>query len=188
MSERRPAPASFAAGDAPSETEFRRWYWTVSDLRQIAKALGVATSGPKLALTERIAARLAGRPAPAAPRRGSRNRVPAPLSARSVIPPEVILDRALQDWFREQLGPAFRIDEHLRRFLRDGSGSTLGDALEHWHATRDAARPAIAAQFQYNRFVREWRATHPGAAHDDVVRAWHAARAQPSDGSGALGP
>ncbi len=176
----RPEPAAFAAPSPPSEAEFLRWYWTVAELRVIAKALGVPGTGSKAHLTGRIAARLGGRPTAPEPR-AVRSRIPAPLSAESVIPSGVILDRALQDWFRAQLGSGFRADAHLRGFLRGSPGATLGDALAHWRATRDAPAPTVDAQFEYNRFMRHWRVEHPGASHAEVVAAWRSHRSRPID-------
>jgi hypothetical protein len=175
VSSARPDP-----GDIDDETEFRRWYWTVAELRLIAQHLHVPTSGTKVALADRIADQLAGRPATAVAR-PARNRIPAPLTPASVIPPGVILDRQLRDWFVAQVGPSFRSDTHLRTFLRDSPGATLGDALAHWHATRDAPAPDIEAQFEFNRFVREHRADQPSASHADVVAAWRQRRSQPRE-------
>lgn len=170
----------FDAEQRPTEAEFRRWYHTVAQLRAMAKSMGIPTTGTKGVLTERIAAALAGRPLPEQPRT-RRARVPAPLTDGSVIPPGVILDRQLRDWFTARIGPEFHSDHHMRAFLRDNPGGTLGDAVAHWHATRGAPPQPIEAQFEYNRFVRRWRAEHPGASHGDVVRAWAQFRAKPAE-------
>jgi hypothetical protein len=173
-------PPEFHAEQPLSEAEFRRWYYTVAQLRAMAKSMGIATTGTKGVLTERIAAALAGRPLPAEPRQ-RRTRIPEPLSDDSTIPAGVILDRRVRDWFVTRLGPQFHSDHHLRTFLRENPGATLGDAAAYWQATRAAPREPIAAQFEYNRFVRRWRADHPGASHDDLVQAWHEHRAKPAD-------
>ncbi|MDQ1246560.1 MAG: hypothetical protein QG597_928 [Actinomycetota bacterium] len=180
-------PAASAGGqvrplptEVRDEAEFRRWYWTVAELRGMARGLQVSTSGTKSLLTERIAARLAGREMPVdSPSR--RTRMATPLTGNSVIPAGVVLDRHLREWFQHTIGPGFRSDHHLRSFLQENPGATLGDAVAHWHATRDAAPPAIGAQFEYNRFVRRWRHEHPTATHVDVVRAWQQYRARPAD-------
>lgn len=175
MSSARPDP-----GDIDDDIEFRRWYWTVAELRDIARRLEVPASGTKDELSDRIAARLSGREPPPQ-RRTPRARVPEPLSDDSVIPPGMVLDRRLRDWFTIRIGPGFRSDHHLRTFLQESAGATLGDAVNHWHATRGAPAPPIGGQFEYNRFVRQWRAEHPGASHADVTAAWRVHRSLPAE-------
>jgi len=33
--------------------------------------------------------------------------------------------------------------------------------------------------FEFNRFARAFRQSHPHASHEDMTRAWHHARSQP---------
>lgn len=163
-----------------SADEFTRWYWTVAELRPFARELGVSSSGVKGELSARIAARLAGQDAPPEPRR-RRTRLQPPLTKDTVIPDGVVLSRELRDFFVEQIGPQFHSDQHMRAFLRDGHGRTLGDAVDHWYRTRDAPAPAIGEQFELNRFTRSWYAKNPGGSRADLLAAWAAYRAAPAD-------
>ena len=58
---------------------------------------------------------------------------------------------------------------------------TLGEAVEHWHATRSAQRPAIGPQFELNRFSRAWHRAHPGGSRADLLAAWSSYRSLPVD-------
>lgn len=62
----------------------------------------------------------------------------------------------LREHFRREIGPAFTFDAAMRTFISDGNGRTLGEAVAHWHATRDAAsRPQpIGPQFELNAYLR----------------------------------
>ena len=160
--------------------EFSRWYWTTAELAAFAGELGVARRGPKAALTERIRARLAGEQIPTPPP-VRRHRLVPPLSRATVIPEGLVLSRGLRDWFIAEVGPGFRANEALRRFLAEGSGRTLGDALDCYLATRDVPAPAIGEQFEYNAFVRAWWERNPGGTTEALRSAWARWRATPAD-------
>ena len=160
--------------------EFSRWYWTTAELAAFAGELGVARRGPKAALTERIRARLAGERVEAPPP-VRRNRLVPPLSRATVIPGGLVLSRGLRDWFIAEVGPGFRANDALRRFLAEEPGRTLGDALDCYLATRHGPSPAIGEQFEYNAFVRAWWERHPGGSAEALRSAWARWRATPAD-------
>jgi hypothetical protein len=93
----------------------------------------------------------------------------------------VVLSRELRDWFAAEIGPQFHSDQHMRDFMRQGSGRTLGDAVDHWYATRDAPRPEISGQFELNRFTRDWRAGNPDGTREELLAAWAQYRDTPAD-------
>jgi hypothetical protein len=62
-----------------------------------------------------------------------------------------------------------------------GGGRTPGQAIERCRRSLDEPAPPIGAQFEFNRHVREHRAAHPGATHDEVLAARRARRARPRD-------
>ena len=171
----RPEPTS---GLAPAEIE--RWYWTQAELRQIARELGIPSSGTKGELAARVRAGLAGEPLPSTKKR-PRNRLERPLGRDTVIPDGVVLSRELRDWFVAQLGPTFHADRHMRRFLKEGAGKTLGDAVEHWISTRDAAEDEIEPQFELNRFTRQWWRANPDGSREELRDAWLVYRSTPVD-------
>jgi hypothetical protein len=168
--------------------EFRRWYWLKAELVAFARANGLRAAGGKDEVAARIAAFLAGEPLPAD---GSRKRTARPLSGSlirdTIIPPGQRLTAEVRAFLVAECGPGFRFDRHMRAFFADASGNTLGDAADHWLATRDAPPAGIDPQFEYNRFVRAWRAQHPGASHAEVTAAWMRHRALPADERPVIG-
>ena len=173
-------------GDRPQPTgelsaqDFVRWYWTKTELVAFARSLGLSAGGSKIELTDRIRARLAGEPPPV-DGVAVRTRLTGPLTADTVIPPGVVLSQVLRDWFTQQVGPSFRFNESLRQFLANGSGRTLGEAVDHYLATRGLPTADIAPQFEYNRFVRSWRAANPGGSGEQMRQAWWEYRSAPTD-------
>jgi hypothetical protein len=166
--DRRPEPSPDL-----DKAEFERWYWTQAELRQIARGLGISTGGRKDELAARVSAALAGRPLPKeAPRR--RSRLEGPLSRETVIPEGLILSRNLREWFEGEVGADFRADRHLREFLQEGAGKTLGEAVDHYRPLSE-----IESQFELNRFTRRWWKANPGGTRAQLLEAWRLYRETP---------
>ncbi len=165
-----------------SEAELLRWYWTMAELQPFARSLGLPASGPKAALTARIAARLGGRPAPAPkPSARPRSAITTPTLA-SPIPAGQRSTQTLRRFFEQHIGAAFKFDGHMRAFLRDPpAGATLSDAIAHWHKTRATELPAQSESLEFNRFTQAWHASHPGGTAAQARAAWERHRALPVD-------
>ncbi len=140
-----------------------------------------------MALAARVRAALAGDIVANAPTKVPRDSLTGVLTVESRFTPPQRMTRALRAFMVEQCGPGFRFDAHMREFFSGMPSTTpevhltLGDAVDHWQRTRDRPSEAIESQFEYNRFVRAWRAERPGASHADVVTAWHRHRSTPRD-------
>ena len=178
MSQNRPELTAGVTG-----AELLRWYWLQVELSRFARTLGVGSAGGKQQLTARIVARLDGRspsvetasrPPPAAA-------LPEPLTGATRIPAGQRCTQQLRRYFVGQIGSCFRFDAAMRAFLATGEGSTLGQAVEHWHATRSVGRPEIGGQFELNRFLRDWHRRHPAGSPVDARAAWRLHRGQPVD-------
>ncbi len=176
-----------ALSAALSAAEFTRWYWRKDELVGFARALGIGTGGGKELLTQRIAATLDGREftEPVSPRRASGRQLGGDLTVDTVIPPGQRCSQVLRAWFVEQGGPQFHFDAAMREFIGSADGTTtLGDALDHWRATRDGGSQEIDAQFEYNRFTRDWHRTNPTGSREDLLADWHRYRSLPIDERG----
>lgn len=181
-----------------SGAELRRWYWLKTELVALARRRGVSPGGGKIELTERLATHLDGAALPvstghpgerADAARGGRGpaaggagaQLTGPLTPATVIPAGQRSSQALRAFFTDAIGPGFRFDGPMREFIARGAGRTLGDAVDHWHATRNQPRGEIAPQFELNRFVRAWHEANPGGTHAEALAAWREHRALPAD-------
>jgi hypothetical protein len=157
--------------------QLRRWYWTPAELTRFAGSMGIPTGGGRLRLVERLAAPLTDSPsggtlAPAQPT--------GPLDEATVIPPGRRCSQALRACFTDRPGPTFHFDTHLRTFIVDGAGRALGDAVAHWHATRDQpTQTTIAPRFEFNRFPRDRHRAHPDGSRNAALAGWRHRRALP---------
>ncbi|WP_030161104.1 DUF6434 domain-containing protein [Streptomyces sp. NRRL S-244] len=180
IEETRPALSPALTG-----AELLRWYWTLAELSELARKMGLPASGGKVALTARLAAALDGirPPEPVrAPRRGGRQ-LAAPVDGDTVIPEGQRCSQVLRAFFVGEIGPAFHFDAFMREYVAGHAGHTLAEAVAHWHATRArAAEPQeVAAQFEFNRFLRDWHERHPEGTRQQALAAWRAHRALPKD-------
>ncbi|WP_024795487.1 DUF6434 domain-containing protein [Tomitella biformata] len=167
--------------------EFSRWYWTKAELLSFARAAGLRTSGRKAELANRIAADLDGREPsiPLTVRPKSSRQLAPPLAPATAIPPGQRCSQVVRAWFTEHVDPHFHFDAAMREFFAAADGtSTLADAAAHWRATRDAPAPEIGAQFELNRFTRQWHLDNPGSNRADLMEAWRTYRALPIDERG----
>jgi hypothetical protein len=182
-----PRPGRPELTPALTGAELLRWCWLKRELIDLARQLGVPSSGGKGLLTQRLAAVLDGRPVGAAPsvdRSGGVQLVGA-LTALTVIPPGQRCSRAVRAWFTEQLGAPFHFDAEMRALFAAADGTTtLQDALDHFQATRGGGPKPVGAQFEYNRFTRTWREQHPGGSRDELLTAWREYRRRPIDERG----
>ncbi|HNP59052.1 MAG TPA: DUF6434 domain-containing protein [Gordonia sp. (in: high G+C Gram-positive bacteria)] len=164
--------------------EFTRWYWRKDELVAFARTLGIATSGAKELLAQRIAVTLDGsefiEPAPA--RRTGGRQLGGDLTESTVIPPGQRCSQVLRAWFVDQVGQQFHFDAAMREFIGSADGTTtLGDALVHWRATRNGGPCEIDAQFEYNRFTRDWHRANPAGSREQLLAEWAAYRGLPID-------
>jgi hypothetical protein len=172
--------------DQLSADEFLRWYWLRAELAAFARSLGLGAGGAKTELTDRIAARLAGRSVPAAVRHRRRpGRLPEPLTPATVIPAGHSCSQQVRQWLAGAVGPSFRFDAAMREFFASADGPrTLSDAVTHWHRTRQRPERAIDPQFELNRFTRRWHLDHPNGSRRDLLTDWAAYRALPLEQRG----
>lgn len=168
-------------GESLDEHEFSRWYWTMSELQPFARHLGVSAAGPKAELSERIAAKLGGRPQPS--KRKPRPQGPqlsGPLTRSTQIPEGQRSSDALRTFFETEIGSRFTFNGHMRSFVLAG-GATLGDAIDHWHRTIGTPLPAQSESLEFNHFTRAWHESNPGGATTECRQAWARHRALPAD-------
>lgn len=169
--------------------ELLRWYWLKDELTGFARSLGLRSSGGKELLTQRIVAALDGQPfaEPAGRRAGGTAQLSGTLTASTPIPRGQRCSQPVRAWFAEQLGASFRFDGEMRAFFANTDGTqTLQDALAHHHATRGQGPQSIDAQFEYNRFTRNWHASHPDSSREGLLRAWQQYRGRPEDERGRV--
>lgn len=183
-----------SSGSRPVITEVRsvedieRWYWTRTELVQIARRIGVRTTGAKMELLNRIISTLSGDPEPRADsvsRKSSLAQLVPPFDVHTCIPAGQTFNRELRRWLESQTGGSVRVNQEMRDLMKDPQGRTLGDLLT-LTLTGGAVRgerssKAIGEQFELNRFMKEISKREPELDRDQRKAAWERFRELPSE-------
>jgi hypothetical protein len=160
-----------------STAEFLAWYWLREELVRFCRAEGLPAHGSKGDLSARIEACLSGKPLPPVrkkPRKAAA--MPARFGLDTVIGDGRRCSQGLRRFFESHCGRVFHFNEALRRFISEGSGKTLAEALDVYRKSMSQGRTCrdfeIADQFEYNRHMREYFLANPGASRIDAIAAW----------------
>ena len=156
-----------------SEAEFASWYWLKDELVRFCRNEGLAVSGSKQEVAQRLSAYLAGKKLPAkrvVPRQ--KGTMPRAFGLDTVIGPGWRCTQELRAFFVAHVGKGFRFNRALRTFISTSHGSKLRDALAHYKESLLSHEEPIEGQFEYNRHMREFHAENPGATHADAVESW----------------
>jgi hypothetical protein len=170
--------------------EFQRWRWRKDQLQAFCRSAGMVCGGSKEEILQRIEVfllqggslshptkyrrRKSARPIPS----GTRE-MPTSFSDQTTIGPGWRCTSALRAYFVERLGKSFRFNEPLRKFLREGVGRSLAEAMEVYRDAIRGPKLPIGRQFEYNQHVRRYHQEHPGATHAQMVAAWQILKQQP---------
>lgn len=158
-----------------SADTFRDFYWLKSELLVFCRKHGLGTVGTKAELAERIDIYLrTGQHHVVFKSRKQSAQMPDRFSLDSVIGEGWRCTRELRAFFVEYLGPGFRFNAVMRRFIHERPGHTLAEAIAAYQ--QDKVNPRhkeIGKQFEYNRFTREFWLKHPDATRADLTAAWY---------------
>jgi hypothetical protein len=173
-----------------SVEEFQRWRWRKDQLQAFCRTSGMVCGGSKGEIIQRIEAFLLQGASPSYPTKRPRRKqarsipnrageMPARFSDQTRIGPGWRCTASLRSYFVERLGKSFRFNEPLRRFLREGVGRSLAEAVEVYRDAIRGPRLPIGRQFEYNQHVRRYYQEHPGSTHAQMVAAWQVLKQQP---------
>jgi hypothetical protein len=167
--------------------EFRRWYWLKEELIAFAKQERLSTTGDKPTLANRIELFLSGldpkiaSATTQAARQTVSKRLAEPLTPATVLGPKQASSQQLRRYFKQAIGPSFSYDIHMRTFLASDHTKTLGEAVEHWHASRNAMKPDTLPQLELVRFMKAWHQANPTGTQMECRAAWQRYKDLPID-------
>jgi hypothetical protein len=154
------------------------------ELVEFARHAGLATSGDKPSLADRVASFLGGEDphVEAKPERKMiSRRLAEPLSLTTLLGPRQASSQQLRRFFVGAIGPQFSFDVHMRTFLASENEKTIEEAVAHWHATRHVAKPETLPQLELVRFTRAWHRANPDGTQLECRAAWKQYKALPAD-------
>ena len=167
-----------------SVADFKAYYWSIADLTDFAKRLGLSSHGNKPDLSARIERRLRGPP----DKQSLQQRSTGPRDSDKTLRPETLVvnyksDDGTRDFFKRNIGPHFHFTYHLNQYRLANTNLTYGDLIREWvaeYARRQDPkyRAPIASHGEYNRYIRDYFSDerNKGKSLRDAVASWNAAK------------
>ena len=169
--------------------DFQNYYWLKEELQTCCRENRLPASGSKIEITERISHYLTtGKIL----KNSSVQKVSKAslsykdLSLQTIITNNHRCSEEVRAFFKEKIGANFRFTVALQKFFKDNVGKTYEDAVAFWHEENKrkkdpAYKTTIGAQFEYNRFTRDFfeDPNNKGKAKADAIAAWNEMKAKP---------
>lgn len=161
-----------------SKEVFLENYWLKEELVTFCRAEGLARSGSKREITDRIAHYLeTGERLGARKKTVKKGVMPAVFSRETVIGEGWRCSQELRAFFEGETTLKFHFNGFMRDFIGgSGVGKTLGDAIEGWEASKRAPKGEIGKQFEYNQHMRDYFEANPTATREEAMQAWREKR------------
>lgn len=178
----RPAIHSVTSGE-----ELKNWYWLKTEVIEYARALGVAQSGGKFEIIDRIAVFLdtgiAEKPKSRVVHISDFNWHSEPLTPQTLITASYMNTQNVRRFFEAEIGPRFSFNIAFMAWIKANIGKTLADATAEWlrlEADKKAGtKPAIPYQNQFNAYVQAFFDENPERTMDEARHFWKLKRSLP---------
>ncbi|MEM8634874.1 MAG: DUF6434 domain-containing protein [Pseudomonadota bacterium] len=174
---------------AMSRDMFEFWYWPKFELERICSLLNLSKVGSKAELRDRIALYLENPNVPQ-PKRSRRPRdetnwAKAALTLETVITASITFGPNVRGFFKREIGKRFTCNSDFMDWVRDNTGSTLGDAIGAWHMLErrkddPSFRREIAQHNNFLQYLRDFADAFPDRSLDDAKRCWDQKKIRPA--------
>jgi len=172
-------------------SHFKNYYWLKTELIDFCREQGLAATGSKQELEERIEIFISS----GVKTKSLSTKVTGDRDSKQPITPDTSVvnyknDAATRRFFVEQVGQSFHFNAYLRQFTDRknliGKNLTYGDLVDGWlaeEACKDDPnfKSTIGEQFEYNRFTREFFLYEKGKTRADAIKAWKKVKATPGE-------
>ena len=155
---------------------FRNFYYLKQELVDFCRENALPVSGGKIELTDRIAcfldtgkvmpSRAAGRKAT-----GKATRI----TDDTIIEENLACSETHRAFFIQRIGKGFSFNVPFQKWLKANAGKTYREAVEAYYRILEEkknGKTAIAAQFEYNTYIRDFFASNHGRSLEDAIVCW----------------
>lgn len=166
-----------------SVTDFRDFYWLKKELVVFCREQGLKTNGGKIDISNRIKhyletgqKRQASTAHKAKPK-STFNWKKEILSTETEITDNYQNTENVREFFKTQIGLHFKFNVKFMSWMKCHVGSTLKDAITHWHKLKQESKSThtpkdIDPQFEYNTYLRDFMANNPNSTRKEGIRLW----------------
>ena len=168
--------------------EFRNFYWLKEELQIFCRENGLAASGSKIEIAERIAVFLqTGEIQKPLKKRKfpSKKAISTELSLDTVITKNHHCSQTVRAFFKSEI-PKFHFSTYIQNYFKENVGKTYRDVVNAWHEEEKrkkdpAYKKQIGPQFEYNQFNRDYFADPKNNSknREDAIKAWNVIKKLP---------
>lgn len=159
---------------------FYEYYYLKEELILFCRQNGLATTGNKQVLTDRVACFLATGKKLVEKNMHKSVCLKDEITLEMQIEPDMVCSEKHRAFFRKQIGKAFTFNVAFQKWLKSHAGSTYGKAVEKWYEIRQENKPVeIGNQFKYNTYIHDFFHHNPGRTLKDAIRCWNYKKALP---------
>jgi len=158
--------------------EFDTWYWPVAEMQGFCRENGLAYSGLKADLRNRIGCHFRGDRLPREPQmKKPSSWATKELLAETEIDENISFGWNVRGFFKREIGPKFVCSGEFMSWVKSNTGRTLGDAVEYWYELNDRVsqpgfRREIARCNNYLQYLRDIRDANPELSQEEAKRCW----------------
>ncbi|MBC7875706.1 MAG: SAP domain-containing protein [Anaerolineales bacterium] len=163
--------------------DFLSFYWLKEELIIFLREYHLPTTGSKQDLTARISQFLTTGSISSRSKHSKKIvkvEMPKTFTRQSIVEAGWRCSQELRVFFEQEIGKHFHLDGVMRGLIYDGSGKTLNQVIQIWEEEwrKPKKEKTIAAQFEYNRHIREYFKTHPQAKLQEAIKDWKTKKKQ----------
>lgn len=161
---------------------FRSYYYLKEELVDFLRSKDLPTSGNKIELTERIAHYLETGEILSLKKETKPKQVLQEITEETLIEPNFVCSELHRAFFQEKIGPSFSFLVPFQKWLKENTGKTYSEAISAYAQIlqeKQTKKGTIDRQFEYNTYIRDFFANHPGYSLKDAITCWNHKKSLP---------
>lgn len=175
-----------------STKDFQDFYWLKKELSKFCKEESLGSTGSKVELSNRILLYLkTGKTQIVTPKKKVKPNSMFDWHKESLRLNTIITDnykntQNARRFFIDQIGNHFKFNVKFMNWMKSNSGKTLKDAVNAWkrikiESKNSSGKKDIAAQFEYNKYLRDFLAANPNSNRAIGIRLWNIKKTRRGD-------
>ena len=155
---------------------FCNFYWLKEELIKFCKVNGLATSGGKVEITERIATYLKTGEVISPQQKVTRKTSMDSITMETRIESNFVCSERHRDFFRERIGSSFSFNVLFQKWLKANTGKTYAQAVTAYYEIleeKKRGKTVIDKQFEYNTYIRDFFVDNKGKSLQQAIQCWN---------------
>lgn len=158
---------------------FREYYYLKEELQTFCQEQGLAKSGSKAELNERIEHFLRTGNKLTKTMKKDRTLRTEELTLESMIEENIVFSEVHRAFFKKELGDFFTFKVAFQNWLKQNAGKTYREAIAIYPEIAAQKPKKIDSQFEYNTYVRDFFSDNKGRSLQEAIACWKYKKAQP---------